>query len=158
MMYWQGFSKRGPQASHLYRWEMWQSQINVSLPAPCPLIQHLVKLLALPLHVPSKPASNISVSPSFCALAILHCSSSRTGLYAVSLSAAMTHRTSGWSGVITQSPLPEKIHDQGQHSFFNSRQTGERFRLGRGWAKQKFFPVPALQSLSFFWASRHWWG
>lgn len=89
---------------------MWQSQINVSLSALWPLIQHLVRLLVWPFYVPSKPTSNISVSPSCCALAALHCSS----YWAVSLPAAMALRTSGWSAVITQSPFPERMHSQGR--------------------------------------------
>lgn len=82
-MYWQGFSKRGPQASQIREWEMWQPEVSVSLSPFCPLIRHLARPLVWPFSVLPKVTSNISVSPSPCALAALGCSY-RPGLCSLS--------------------------------------------------------------------------
>lgn len=123
MMDWQGFSKRGPQTSQKYEWEMGQSQANVSLSALCHLIQHLDRLLVWPFFVPPKPTS---VSP-FCALETLYCSSSSPGLHAVSVPAALAHRAAGWTAVIAVTLSWEDVW-QGQHS-------NSPGRLQRGFAQ-----------------------
>lgn len=136
-IYWQGFSKRGPQTSQMYR-EKCDSLRSMSLCQPPATFN----------HVPPKPTSNISVSPSFCALATLHCSSCRAGLFAVSLPAAMAHRTSGWSALIPQSPFPERMHGQGQHSL--TLKADCREVLHRLWVREAKFSCACSSVLELF--------